>query len=66
MLNLPPGVTGCEREIFGPDWEGDEIRFCGPCDADTVHDVWRCGLQELSECTVCLHESERDLGPDHF
>lgn len=66
LSNLPPGCTGHEPAIAGPDHETQEIRYCEPCDADTAHDVWRYGLQEISECTVCLHESERDLGPDSF
>ena len=28
MSNYPPGVTGNELEIAGPDWEGETERAC--------------------------------------
>ena len=39
MSNLPPGVTGNELEIAGPDWEGEIHRSCDNTDASviTVH-----------------------------
>jgi hypothetical protein len=33
MSNYPPGVTGSEYEIAGPDYESEELRTC------TVEDV---------------------------
>lgn len=29
LSNYPPGVTGNELEIAGPDYEQDEERYCG-------------------------------------
>lgn len=29
MSNYPPGVTGAEFEIAGPDWEREENKSCG-------------------------------------
>lgn len=34
MSNYPPGVTGRELEIAGPDWEGDIERECTNTDIE--------------------------------
>lgn len=49
--SYPPGVTGREIEIAGPDSEEDEVRYCPDCDREqdglTVgyrgHLTWECG-----------------------
>lgn len=65
LSNLPPGCTGNEPQIAGPDREYAELRFCdGCCDDETMHDIWRYGRIEVRECRVCLHESESEIGPD--
>jgi len=52
----PPGVTGNEYEIAGPDWEREEAHRCFHCDEVTTHTV--CGFQGQvwQTCEVCLHE----------
>lgn len=62
----PPGVSGLEREISGPDHETQETRWCDSCQRETPHSVWRYRRHENAECDECLHESERGLGPDSF
>ena len=34
MSNYPPGVTGLEYEIAGPDSETEEERFCPKCEKE--------------------------------
>ena len=36
MSNYPPGVTGREFAIAGPDWEGEEQRTCENTDVEVV------------------------------
>ena len=39
--NYPPGVSGNEYEILGPDWQEEE-GVCPGCGADTL---WREGYR---------------------
>lgn len=66
LASFPPGVTGNEKKIAGPDREHVEVRFCDSCQEDTEHEIWLCGRIEDRECRVCLHEFEREIGPDSF
>lgn len=31
LSNYPPGVTGNEYQIAGPDWEQEDHRYCPEC-----------------------------------
>lgn len=64
LSNYPPGVTGNEFEIAGPDWE-HEVE--GTCDNghEALVDVGY-GHQRWRECNECdyridLPEEERDV-----
>ncbi len=35
MSNLPPGCTGSEWEIAGPDYEKDVADYCPTCEEET-------------------------------
>lgn len=54
MANYPPGVTGRERTIAGPEWSGDVAVECGkPCTiAMTPHGFPALLVQDvdLDEC----------------
>ena len=36
LSNYPPGVTGNEYQIAGPDSEWEETHYCEKCEKDTV------------------------------
>lgn len=63
LRNFPPGVTGNEYEISGPDEERQEDRFCSQCDDDTPHNVYRYRLQLWGECIPCGHEFDDIVEP---
>lgn len=61
MSNYPPGVTGGEFEIAGPDWEGqvdreclEECRFAGEVEA------WSYGSVLHWTCPMCGTEHEEE------
>ena len=56
MSMYPPGVTGNEYQIAGPDWDGEEEHRCVPCDAVTTHAVASFQGSAWKTCEVCLHE----------
>ena len=64
MSNLPPGVTGNEWQIAGPDWEDEEQHRCVPCDAVTTHAVVSYHGSTWKTCEVCLHESVIEVPED--
>lgn len=41
MSNYPPGVTGSEYEIAGPDYERDSDQPCRTCGSPTVEQGYR-------------------------
>lgn len=66
--NLPPGVTGREYEIAGPDWDGDIERTCGAVNVtitlvDKVDDGNTFTI-EMDECPLIDHVvyAERYMG----
>ena len=36
LSNYPPGVTGNEYEIAGPDSEWEDTNYCEKCEKDTL------------------------------
>ncbi len=74
MSNYPPGVSGNEYEIAGPDWEQDSTEYCEQCRDDQpgmfqgYRDlVWficyECGeITENSDMTDRLAEMFRRKG----
>lgn len=66
--NYPPGVTGREIEISGPDNEWAETRECKQCDEDTEHECWsHHDHGAYARCTVCDEQHEipdDEFGPD--
>ena len=63
MSNYPPGVTGNEFEIAGPDWEGPIDRDCEDCRWIGEVDAW--GYQGTLHwtCPECNTEHE-EYGED--
>jgi len=55
MSNYPPGVTGAEYEISGPDreWEAPRLGVCK-----------YCGWPENEECDRTIQEIEPDGTPE--
>lgn len=79
LSNYPPGVTGREWEIAGPDADGEELQDCVPCTEEaeneqdydgpplqTMHEWFLFDGYKHSRCTVCdtEKEDEIDCGPD--
>ena len=53
MSNYPPGVTGNEYEIVGPDEEWEEMRYCPTCDTKTEGMCQSYGSDQWWDCDVC-------------
>ena len=60
LSNYPPGVTGNEYEIAGPDSEWEETRYCEKCEKDTVFGCETFRKQRSGICTEC--DFDIDLG----
>lgn len=58
--NLPPGVTGNEYEIAGPDFERDEYREC-PMEGTTVRTISGYGMNRLDEAIAMLSAGGANL-----
>jgi len=58
--NYPPGVTGNEYEIAGPDEQWDEEYFCEKCETDTMFSCESFQGQRSGVCGEC--NSDLDLG----
>lgn len=57
--NYPPGVTGNEYAISGPDFEKEEERMCAKCERTTLHFI--AGHHDIgvwAECEVCHIETD--------
>jgi hypothetical protein len=64
--NYPPGVTGYEREIQGPDEEWEEDRECEWCEWQGRVEIQRYRREETWECPRCRRWTTDydDPGPD--
>ena len=53
MSNYPPGVTGMEYEIAGPDRLREEMRYCPTCNTKT--EGMRQGYRSSAwwDCDAC-------------
>lgn len=62
--DYPPGVTGREYQISGPDEEWEEERECAECGSDpSVHFCQAYNGTVWTTCSVCQHVTvieERD------
>jgi transcription elongation factor Elf1 len=56
--NYPPGVTGREYEIAGPDREWEEHRTCIHCGKDEVVTLQAYGSQVWFHCQSCGTEND--------
>lgn len=56
MSNYPPGVTGNEFEIAGPDWEDDMLVRCCDCGWAGMATVWAYRGETYWECPECGEE----------
>lgn len=63
--DYPPGVTGNEYEIAGPDHEWEAERWCSNCQASTTHTCQSYGGEAWASCEVCDQTEEIEMvGPD--
>ena len=60
LSNYPPGVTGNEYQIAGPDSEWEETHYCEKCEKDTVFSRESFQKQRSGICSEC--GSDIDLG----
>ena len=62
--NLPPGVTGRELEIAGPDSETESHEFCKWC--GSPQDGYTCTYryQRWFECERCNDSTDMDPLPE--
>ena len=58
--NYPPGVTGREYEIAGPDDEWESEHYCEKCEKDTMFSCESFQKQRSGICSEC--DSDIDLG----
>lgn len=64
MSNYPPGVTGNEYEIAGPDREFTDERECDHCDRLVTVDVVQYRWEEWWTCPACGGDNQRVNEPD--
>ena len=60
LSNYPPGVTGNEYEIAGPDSEWEDTHNCEKCEKDTLFSCESFQKQRSGICSEC--DSDIDLG----
>ena len=60
LSNYPPGVTGNEYEIAGPDDEWESEHYCGTCEKTTMFSCESFRGQRSGICGEC--DSDLDLG----
>jgi len=58
VSNYPPGVTGREYQIAGPDHDYEEDRTCEKCGERCEHYVEQYEGCEWATCTECGHTTE--------
>lgn len=59
--NFPPGITGNEYEIAGPDWAEHSVFYCEECAADTRQVIEGFWGSVWATCDECGEETEKDL-----
>lgn len=64
MSNYPPGVSGNEYEIAGPDREFTDERDCSNCDRTAVVDVTGYGWEEWWTCPYCAGYMQVEIEPE--
>ena len=65
-MDYPPGVTGAELEIAGPDWEHEEDRVCGECGYEGPGYSWGYGRHAEWTCPECDEAQEWDPVEEDF
>ena len=53
LSNYPPGVTGNEYEIAGPDDEWESEHYCGTCEKTTLFRCESFRKQRSGICSEC-------------
>jgi len=69
LSNYPPGVSGNEYEISGPDWEQETTRYCDLCRQERDVTVYGHQRQAWWTCPVCdmdWDEDEPYIDPDDY
>jgi hypothetical protein len=60
VSNLPPGVTGNEYQIAGPDFERDEERIC-PSEGFSTLTITGYGKERIESVIALLNEPEPNI-----
>lgn len=64
----PPGVTGNEYAIAGPDHEEEDYSFCEPCGQDQEGMTYTFRGERWFRCGTCAAQTDlpdlEDDGPD--
>jgi len=58
MDNYPPGVSGNEYEINGPDWEHESVEWCEHCRHDQPGTFFGYGKQVWFTCSECRKDTD--------
>ena len=61
MSNYPPGVTGNEFEIAGPNREYEEVRECTECGEEVEMLVQTFHNEAWADCPSCHAANEWEL-----
>ena len=62
--NYPPGVTGNEFEIAGPDYERESDVRCIECDGPTMAYGYRCDHWLICQWCECIMDDPDIPEPD--
>lgn len=60
MSNYPPGVTGNEFAIAGPDFEEERYEWCTTCEATTEQVLYGYRHERWIVCTSCRAQRTLD------
>tara|TARA_B100001964_G_scaffold210472_1_gene244943 strand:- start:222 stop:497 length:276 start_codon:yes stop_codon:yes gene_type:complete len=64
--NYPPGVTGNEYEIAGPDLTWEDQHYCDDCEKYTEFDFESFRKIISGRCAVCSNEIDLGTYGDYF
>lgn len=64
--SYPPGISGNEYEIAGPDQDGEDDRWCKDCEKETLHEWARYRHDWWATCTECGRETDGVVGEEDW
>jgi len=66
VSNYPPGVSGNEFEIAGPDFEDDATRYCSTCECDREGMLQGYRSECWFICEVCGKQTDAEYDEDDY